>query len=168
MGFKSASATSRRAEEAISKTLTSPSQQLKGVPMKSQKFAITAIIVLLLGAFSIPALAQHDDMVTGKKGSFSFDSPVRVGDVLLKRGIYQIQHVMEGEQHVLIFRKMVGTGYAYTSPVASDKVAARVVCRIEPLSEKAKNSGIRFGVNSAGEKTIESLYIQGENVRHVF
>jgi hypothetical protein len=134
--------------------------------MKVQKFAIMAVIFLLLGAFSIPALAQNEN--TGKKATFSFDSPVRVGQVLLKPGIYQIQHVMEGDQHVLIFRKMVDTGYAYGSPVFSDKIAARAVCRVEPLGEKAKNSGIRYGVNSAGERTIEALYIQGENVRHVF
>lgn len=48
-----------------------------------------ALLALALGALSVPLLAQENNqgMVNfGKKGEIVFDSPVRVGDQLLKEG----------------------------------------------------------------------------------
>lgn len=126
------------------------------------------LLVLLLGAFSIPLLAQdkHQGIVNlGKKGEIVFNSSVRVGDQLLKEGTYQIQHVIEGEDHVIVFRKMSRDYYGH---LVSGKEVARVKCRVEPLGEKAKHGGVRFGTNAAGEKTVEEVHVRGENVTHLF
>lgn len=42
-----------------------------------------------------------------RKGKLHIYSSVRVGDTLLKAGMYQVQHVMEGDNHVLIFNEIV-------------------------------------------------------------
>lgn len=42
-----------------------------------------------------------------------------------------------------------------------------VKCRVEPLREKARYGGICFGTNAAGEKTVEEVYVRGENLKHV-
>jgi hypothetical protein len=39
---------------------------------------------------------------------------------------------------------------------------------LEPLGETAKHTGLRYGTNAAGEKTIEEVHVKGENVKHVF
>jgi hypothetical protein len=128
--------------------------------------ALSGMLALTLGIFALPALAQHDDMhPLGKKGEISFDSPVRVGSVSLSAATYQVQHVVEGYDHFIVFRKIVSGPY---SGGVSGKESARVKCRLEPLGEKTKSSGLRLGVNSAGEKTLEEVRIRGENVKHLF
>ena len=139
--------------------------------MKSKKnwLARGALVVLLLGAFSSQLLAQdkYQGMTRiGKKGEMVFDTSVRVGDQLLKEGTYQIQHVMEGEDHVIVFRRMVRN--SPYGDLTTGKEVARVKCRVEPLGEKAKHGGVRFGTNAAGEKTVEEVHVRGENVKHLF
>lgn len=125
------------------------------------------LLALLLGIFVIPLFAQGNQGMTdlGKKGEITFDQPVRVGDQLLKEGTYQIQHVMEGADHVIVFRKMSRNYYRQLIP---GKEVARVKCRVESLGEKAKHGGLRFGTNAAGEKTVEEVHVRGENVTHLF
>jgi len=102
----------------------------------------------------------------GKKGDISFTSAVRVGAVVLKRGEYYLQHVIEGEDHVIVFRKKVRLRTDLTP--SPGKEVARVICKLTPLGETAKHTGFRYGLNAAGEKTIEEIHVQGENVKHVF
>lgn len=154
------------------------------IPTNS-KLVTGALLVMLLGVFSITTFAQHDHgnmggsksaakkqdmqpgmMKLGKKGEIPFNSPVRVGDVLLKPGTYQIQHVMDGENHVITFRRISRDPYRGESLAGNE--AARVTCRTEPLGEKARHDGIRLGTNAAGEKTVEEVHVKGENVGHVF
>ncbi len=143
--------------------------------MKPRKnpFYIIGTLVFLLGVVSVaaPGQAQQGQMVRiGKKGVIPFDTPVRVGDVLLTPGEYQIQHLVEGSDHYIVFRKMLHKGYDYRTSAqgVSNKEATRVKCRVEPLAETAKHGGIRFGINPAGEKTVEEVHIEGENVKHLF
>lgn len=136
---------------------------------RNRPIATSAMLILLLGILGLPALAQHEDMVRiGKKQVIPFDTPVRVGDTLLKPGDYQIQHVMEGQDHVIVFTKMSHAAPGNNPPSRPTKEVTRVKCRVEPLGEKAKHGGMRFGTNAAGEKTVEEVHIQGENVKHVF
>ncbi len=140
--------------------------------MRTRITSIVTSIMLtfLLGILSLPAVAQHgehgDNILIGKKGEVTFNSAVRAGAVSLSAGRYQVQHVVEGLDHFIVFNKIV-SGSAYHTGV-SGKDAARVKCRTEPLTEKAKYDEIRLGVNSAGEKTVEEILIKGENVKHLF
>ncbi|HEX7294137.1 MAG TPA: hypothetical protein VF251_00205, partial [Pyrinomonadaceae bacterium] len=76
------------------------------------------LLALLLGIFVIPLFAQGNQGMTdlGKKGEITFDQPVRVGDQLLKEGTYQIQHVMERADHVIVFRRMSRNYYRQLIP----------------------------------------------------
>ena len=154
--------------------------------IRRKKSLVTIVLLVgLMGGLSISVFAQHSHggmsgpnkqpgmsqekqqgmIKVGKKGEIVFDSPVRVADQLLKEGTYQIQHVMEAEDHVIVFRKI--SRDFYDRPATGQEVA-RVKCKIQPLGEKAKHSGVRFGENAAGEKTIEEIHVQGENVKHSF
>lgn len=130
----------------------------------------SVMLALLLGSLAIPLLAQQQDMVRiGAKGQMFFAADVRVGETLLKKGDYQIQHVVQGADHVIVFRKLLhppgGLGRGDLIP---GKEVTRVKCRVELLGETAKHGGLRFGTNAAGEKAIEEVHIKGENVKHVF
>ena len=154
----------------------------QGEAMKLQKLVTAAILATALGAFAATtsaqhggmthggntAAARHDDMTRlGKKGELPISSPTRVGDVLLEPGTYRVQHLVEGEDHFVVFSRLPHPrpGYQHSG---KGKEVARVKCRLEPLGEEAKHSGMRFGTNAAGETTIEEVHVKGEDVRHVF
>lgn len=121
-----------------------------------------ALLALLLGALSVPLLAQHNHQGTqdmkgmihvGKKGAMTLTTPLRVGTTLLKPGNYVFQHKVEGEDHIVIFQR------------AGNEVA-RVKCTLEPLSEKAKRTAL-YTHEEAGEGVLDAVEVEGENVKHV-
>ncbi len=139
--------------------------------LRNNSFAKTVALALTLAIMSLPAIARHGGHVggdqmgkdhggkihVGKRGEVNFKSDTRVGDALLPAGAYQFQHIVEGDDHVAVFKK-AGTG----------KGVARVKCMIEPLGEKAKQTTIYSAKNAAGENVIQQILVGGENVKHVF
>lgn len=136
--------------------------------MKSRNnvLAMGALLVLLLGAFSLPLLAQHQEhqgarhqeqgmIHVGKKGEMTLSSVLRVGETMLKPGKYVFQHVIEGSDHVLVFKTAAG------------KEAARVKCRLESLGEKAKETALYARAGDGGESILDAVRVKGEDVKHV-
>jgi|SRR5581483_5853886 len=138
---------------------------------KNRPIAITAMLALL-AAFSLPALAQHGDMVViSKKGVIHTKSPLRVGGALLKPGMYQVQHLLAGDNHVITFRE-IDMRYNYREPsmmaLPAGAEAARVMCKTEPANKKWKNTELLLRTSAAGEKEVYEVRVRGENVKHVF
>ena len=128
--------------------------------MKSRKnlLARGALLALLLGVFSVPLLAQdkHQGMIhVGRKGEAKFTSVMRVGETVLKPGTYFFQHIVEGEDHVVIFK------------TASGEEAVRLKCRLEPLGQKARRTALYTHVGGGSEKILDAVAVRGEVVRHV-
>lgn len=126
--------------------------------MRTNNKTITtsAMLILALGLLSLPALAQHEGTIhVGKKGQLTFSSDTRVGDAIIPKGIYQFQHVVEGADHVVVFKK-----------TTTGKEVARVKCKIEPLGEKAK--GTLIYTSAEGGAHVTQIVVAGENVKHVF
>lgn len=137
----------------------------------NNSFAKTVILVITLAIMSLPVIAQHgghadgdqagkkheNKIHVGKRGEISFNTDTRVGDALLPAGAYQFQHIVEGDDHVVVFKK-AGTG----------KEVVRVKCMIEPLGEKAEQTTIYSAKNAAGENVVRQILVGGENVKHVF
>lgn len=137
----------------------------------------SALLVLVTAMLSLPVLAQDhqahhqkapgDTLKVGKKGEVHFTSPVKVGDTVLKPGMYQVQHVEEGGDHVFVFREMsMPAGYKMSNTPVGKEVA-RVKCRIEPATKKVSNTKIIFRTNAAGEKEISEVQVAGEAFRHL-
>lgn len=139
--------------------------------MKSQiRFVATVIaLAIALGLFSSQVLAQHHDHLTvGKKGMVRFSSKVRVGDRLLEPGMYHVQHVLEGADHVFVFKPVtMPAGYREYSMVEGSEIV-RLKCRVEPVAKSVNNTKITFGRNATGERTIEEIQVAGEKVKHIF
>lgn len=140
--------------------------------MKSKRNSINQSLILasLLVSLILPLSALSQDIVRiGRQGRLNFDTDVRVGETLLKKGYYQIRHVVTGADHVIVFTKLVhppeGLSMGDWRP---GKEVRRMKCKVEPLGETAKYGGVRFGTNTASEKTIEEVHIKGENVKHIF
>ena len=96
-----------------------------------------------------------------------FSSKVRVGDVLLKSGMYHVQHVVEGSDHVIVF-KPVTMPAGKEFPMWEEKEVVTLKCKIERVDKSVRNTKVQLGRNASGERVIESIQIAGEKVKHTF
>jgi hypothetical protein len=99
---------------------------------------------------------------TGKYGvadvrKVTLTAPTRVGEVLLPQGQYEVRHVMEGDNHLMVFNKIGGKS-----------VEARVKCNLVPLKQKADHDQVVYTLNAANERVLQTLCFSGDTAEHVF
>jgi hypothetical protein len=145
-------------------------QNLNYLRLKGQNHM--RIIKILLGItllLSLTALAFAQDTLTvGKKGMVTFTSNVKAGETTLKAGMYHVQHVVEGSNHLFVFKAVsMPAGYRENQMVETKEVV-RLNCTVEPTAKKTRNTKIKLGTNAAGEKVIEEIQVAGESVKHKF
>jgi hypothetical protein len=137
--------------------------------------AAGALLMLAAALLSLPALAQDHqgmkmsdkDVIIGKKGEVHFTDQVKAGDAVLKPAMYQVQHVMEGSDHVIIFKEMgMAAGYKMGN-TPTGKEVARIKCKVEPITKAENNTKITLRTNAAGEKEIAEVQIAGEKFKHL-
>jgi len=129
-----------------------------------------AVAVLAAGTFSLPAFAQDKkpDYTIGNKGEIHFNVPVKAGSAVLEPGMYQVQHVVEGSDHVVTFKEMqMPAGYRHGNTPVSKVVAVSLACTTEP-ADKVSNTKVTLRTSKAGEKEIAEVQIAGETVKHKF
>ncbi len=139
--------------------------------MKSKiKFVVTAIgLAIALGAFTSQGLAQQgDDLNVGKKGMARLSSKVRVGDRLLKPGMYHVRHLVEGGNHVMSFQSVTMPAGYKEYRMNEDREVARLKCTVEPVDKSVRNTRVKLGRNAAGERVIEEIQIAGEHIKYRF
>jgi hypothetical protein len=117
--------------------------------------ACLSISALLLGTF---VTAQQDKFGVADKYIVSFSDPFRVGDVLLPKGDYVIQHTMKGEEHIMVFRQL-----RTTKPIE-----VSVKYTLVPLPEKASRMQVAYVLNAANEHVLHELVFKGDSAKHVF
>ncbi|MGB9234560.1 MAG: hypothetical protein WCC04_09110 [Terriglobales bacterium] len=114
-----------------------------------------AIGVGLLGVF---AVAGQDQLGVADVYRVSFSEKVRVADTLLPSGNYEIRHVMEGAEHIMVFRQ-VGV---------KKPVEVRAKCTLVPLPGKALDNQKVYELNAANERVLHELIFKGDLAKHVF
>ena len=110
--------------------------------------------VVMLGAVS----AADNQMGIRDNYQVSFSAKFRVADTLLPQGSYEIRHVMEGSNHIMVFRQM-GT---------KNPAEVRVKCTLVPLSGKAGKDEKDFPLNAANELVLHEMVFKGDRAKHVF
>jgi hypothetical protein len=85
-------------------------------------------------------------------------APTRVGDVLLPQGDYEVRHMMEAENHIMVFQQLG----------ASKPAQARVKCNLVALKEKADQTQVIYESNGANERVLRTLRFRGDLAEHVF
>ncbi len=126
-----------------------------------------ALLNLAVAAQDHQAHNQKAEVIIGKKGQVHFTQNVKVGTTVLKPGMYQVQHVMESSDHVVIFKEVgMQAGYKHGNTPVGNEVA-RVNCKIEPVTKSVNNTKITLRTNAAGEKEIADVQIAGEKFKHL-
>lgn len=115
-------------------------------------------ITICLFVISAFALAGENQLGIADVYKVSFSEKVRVADTLLPSGNYEIRHVMEGTNHIMVFHQ-VGV---------KKPVEVRAKCTLVPLPEKAADSQKIYELNAANERVLHELMFRGDRAKHVF
>jgi len=76
----------------------------------------------------------------------------------LPTGDYEVRHVMEGDNHIMVFRQ-VGV---------KTPVEVRVKCTMVPLQKAAPDNEKIYELNAANERVLRGLIFKGDKAKHVF
>lgn len=104
------------------------------------------VIFIAVGTlFTIPGLAQKEKKTIGvdKEGEFHVSSPIKVGDQMVKKGMYQMYRVDINTEPFIVIRRVAMTYYGKTmgSMKRGDEVV-RLKCTIQRVDEENKKSKI--------------------------
>lgn len=116
-------------------------------------------ILILMCVFILTAGAVAENQL-GIADSYriNFSEKVRVADTLLPKGNYEIRHVREGQDHIMVFRQL-GT---------KKPVEVRAKCTLVPLNVKADDDQKIYILNAANERVLRELVFKGDHAKHVF
>jgi hypothetical protein len=124
---------------------------MKTLKMTTRLMAVALILTGLLAA-------KTNKYGVADVRRLTLTAPTRVGDVLLPEGQYEVRHVMEAENHIMVF-KQLGT---------DRRVEVRTKCNLVSLKEKADRDELSYGLNAAGERVLQRLQFKGDLAEHVF
>src|SRR5437016_11640286 len=123
--------------------------------MRLLKFtSLLAIFLLTVGL----SMARQNQFGVADTQKISFGEPVKVGEVVLPKGDYKVQHTMEGENHIMVFTQLN----------ASEPAVAHVKCQLVPLDKKAEHTQVIYGHNQADTHVLQEMLFAGDTAKHVF
>lgn len=122
-----------------------------------KKIAIISVLLLCCGAFAFAADTNAKDMGVGKTQTINFITDVKVADKVLPAGEYRVQHVMEGDNHIMVFRSL-----------ANNSEQARVKCNMVELKTKAGQTSSEILKNPNGDRVVTAITFAGTRYKHQF
>jgi hypothetical protein len=117
-----------------------------------------AVIVAFVLIVSMVAVAGQNQLGVADTYRVSFTEKVWVADTVLPQGNYEIRHVMEGQNHIMVFRQL-GT---------KKPVEVRAKCTLVPLEANATDTQKIYILNAANERVLRELVFKGDKAKHVF
>jgi hypothetical protein len=119
---------------------------------------ITTLLVAMALSFTGLLQAKQNKYGVADVRNVTFAAPMRVGEVLLPQGDYEVRHIMEAQNHIMLFKQLH----------KSKPAEARVKCRLVPLTEKAASDQVIYVLNAANERVLQTLTFRGDLAQHVF
>ena len=119
---------------------------------------VVAVVALCVVSLAALASAAQNKFGVADTRTLAITSPTRLGDTLLPVGQYRIQHTMEGQNHIMVFKQMN----------VSNPVEIKVKCTLVPLDKRADQTRSNFVMNAANERVLHSLIFEGDTSEHVF
>jgi hypothetical protein len=124
--------------------------------MRSLK--VTTLFIAFILCVSSVLLAKTNKYGVSDVRRVNFSTATRVGNVLLPQGDYEVRHVMEADNHIMVFKRL-GSGKA---------AEARVNCNLVALKQKVDRDQFIYSVNAANERVLQTLRFKGDSAEHVF
>jgi hypothetical protein len=112
------------------------------------------LCVVALGSMAMAG--SKNGMGIHDVNNVTFVAPVRVGTVLLPAGEYVVHHVMEQQDHIMVFKSVQGKG------------EVKVKCTLVPLGKKADHNEEIYKVDASNERVLQERVVSGDTSKHVF
>jgi len=119
---------------------------------------IMGAVLLSVFVLSLTVNAGEKDLGIASVRRVTFSNPVRVGTNLLRPGEYEVRHTMEGQEHIMVFRRVQG----------KEQAEVKVKCNLVALTKKAPQNQTVFEMNAANERVLRELIFRGDTAKHVF
>jgi hypothetical protein len=119
---------------------------------------IAAVLAILVFCFSTLALAGHNKFGVSDSQRIVFSKAVRVGDTVLPKGEYKVEHTMQGEEHIMVFTQMN----------ASKPATTKAKCQLVTLPKKAEQTAFTYQSKGSEAAVLQELIFKGDTAKHVF
>lgn len=113
--------------------------------------AIAVIMLFILGV----AFAADATFGVGKTRNITFASDIKIGDKVLPAGEYKILHLMEANEHTLVFKSL------------SNQEKVRVKCNMVKLDKKSDQTFSEMKT-VGNERILTGLVFRGDEFKHAF
>ena len=135
----------------------------------NRSFVSKVAVGLMVLTLSVLVFAKQDQtVVVGKDDTVTFETPVRIGKQVVPAGDYRVQHMLEGDNHAVTFKKVSASSEGESGSAAGTEVV-RTVCKLKSLGTTAKYTELHYTLHEGSKmKTLQDLLVQGENVKHMF
>jgi hypothetical protein len=118
----------------------------------------TALFFAVILCVSSLLQAGTNKYGVGDVRKLTLTAPTRVDDVLLPAGDYEVRHVMEAENHIIMVFTQLGT---------NKPAQTRVKCNLVQLKEKVNGNQVIYESNGASER-VRVLRFRGDQAEPVF
>ncbi len=117
-----------------------------------KKIAALAIIMLFVVGV---VFAADTTFGAGKTRNITFNSDLKIGDKVLAAGEYKVLHLMEGNEHTLVFKSLTNV----------EKV--RIKCNMIQLEKKADETFSEYKTVGS-DRVLTAIVFRGDNFKHTF
>lgn len=124
--------------------------------MNKTKTLALLFVLLSVGVAALAKDVPKNNMGAGETRNITFVTAVKIGGAALPAGNYRVEHVMEGENHVMVFQSLT-----------KKEATARVNCQMIQLQKKAGETTQEYD-SLNGEKVLKALTFRGDSYRHQF
>lgn len=121
--------------------------------MTSNRVLMAIVCVTVVLGLTLAVSAQNG---IAKTQRVTFDEPIKVQGQLVPAGNYTIDHVMDGKNHVMVFKQVSGARQEF-----------RFNCNMVQLPSKAKQT-LKVYDTATGSKVLKSMTFAGDTYEHVF
>jgi len=121
--------------------------------MTSNRVLMAIICVTVVLGLTLAANAQNRAEKTQRA---TFDEAIKVQGQLVPAGNYTIDHVMDGKNHVMVFKQVGGARQEF-----------RFNCNMVQLPSKARQT-LKVYDTASGSKVLKSMTFAGDTYEHVF
>lgn len=122
--------------------------------MRLPKFIAILILVSIAGL----AMATLNQYGVADIQKITFSDPMKIGDVVLPKGEYKVQHTMDGDNHIMVF----------TQQKVSTPAEARVKCQLVKLNAKAERTQMLYTRDANNTNILQEVVFRGDTAKHVF
>ena len=137
--------------------------------MKPSRSFEVALFAVFIGFLAFPSIAQKEKLIgVDKDGDFHVDSPTKVGERTVTKGMYQIYRVDINAEPFIVIRKVAMTNYGKTmGSMQRGNEVVRLKCTIQPVAGENKKSKILVRKTAENERIALEVWFRREKVKYI-